>query len=391
MEGQELSHSGAKERVLEVSDLCVQTDAGVDIVEDVGFVLRSGQVLGVVGESGSGKTTTALALLGHTRGGTRIASGSVLLNGKDVLKLDKNAMRRVRGRDISYVPQDPTASLSPRQRIGSQLLEVFEVHGDKRARHETKLCSLLERVDLPTTNDFLRRFPFELSGGQQQRVAIAMALVWKPSVVVLDEPTTGLDVTTQAKVLELLQELSRDSGAAFVYVTHDLAVVDMLADHVVVMYSGRIVEFGRRQDVFSTPAHPYTSMLLSAVPRLAVRLKLKGTEKGAPPPGSRPTGCAFVLRCGYASEPCGREFPGITHLSVDGGVRCFNPLVSPTISRDPNRPPWLTQLRLTTKPLQGLRERSWSRCATLWPHMDGATRNMPCCTASLCRSPRVRA
>ena len=282
-------------------------------------------MLGLVGESGCGKTSTALALLGHARAGTRITAGPAVLDGKhDVLALGEAAKRRIRGMSISYVAQDPTSSLNPRQRVGRQIAEMLVVHGTKRAAGDIVVRDLVARVGLPTEEAFLRRYPFELSGGQQQRVAIAMALACKPLVVVLDEPTTGLDVTTQARVLELVRELARESGAAFIYVTHDLAVVDQLADRVAVMYAGRIVESGLRERVFRQPAHPYTALLLGSVPRISFRHELTGIAGTAPPPGGRPPGCSFAPRCPFATEICRDEFPPATATGPGEFVRCYH-------------------------------------------------------------------
>lgn len=317
--------SEAGESVLSVSGLRIETSFGADIVDEVTFDLHAGEVFGLVGESGCGKTSTALALLGHARAGTRIVAGSVMLEGKqDVLRLSEVAKRRIRGDLISYVPQDPAASLNPRQRVGDQISETLVVHGTRGKIAETAVHDLVARVGLPSDRAFLRRYPFELSGGQQQRAAIAIALVCNPVVIVLDEPTTGLDVTTQARVLSLLRELARETQAAFVYVTHDLAVIDQLGDRVAVMYAGRIVELGDRETVFGSPAHPYTALLLGSVPRISVRHELTGIAGTAPPPGSRPPGCAFVTRCPLATDRCRHDFPPFTASGRGTLVRCFH-------------------------------------------------------------------
>jgi peptide/nickel transport system ATP-binding protein len=317
--------SEANGAVLSVEDLRIETTGGVEIVDEVTFEARAGLVLGLVGESGCGKTSTALALLGHARSGTRIAAGSVVLEGgQDLLALPEATRRRTRGAVVSYVPQDPASSLNPRQRVGKQIAEALTVHGQPASPAHERVNELVDRVGLPAQRAFLRRYPFELSGGQQQRVAIAMALACKPRVVVLDEPTTGLDVTTQARVLELVRELARDSRAAFVYVTHDLAVIDQLADHVAVMYAGRIVESGPRDRVFRDPAHPYTALLLGSVPRIAFRHELNGITGTAPPPGGRPSGCSFEPRCPLATDVCRREFPAPTPAGSGRLVRCFH-------------------------------------------------------------------
>jgi peptide/nickel transport system ATP-binding protein len=309
--------------VLSAEGLRVETLAGAEIVADVAFAVGRGEVLALVGESGCGKTTTALALLGHARAGTRIAEGSVHLDGNDLLSLPESALRRLRGRRIAYVPQDPSAGLSPRHRVGAQIAEVLAVHGATRHDAQAHVRELVDRVGLPTDAAFLRRYPFELSGGQQQRVAIAMALISHPVAVVLDEPTTGLDVTTQAQVLDLLRSLGSETGAAFVYVTHDLGVVDTLAHRVAVMYAGRLVELGPRNRVLRRPGHPYTSLLLASVPRLAVRQRLVGMAGTAPPPGRRPHGCFFEPRCPLAIERCREEFPPAFEIEPGHVARCW--------------------------------------------------------------------
>ena len=318
--------------VLAVEGLRIETSTGLEIVDEVSFEARTGEVLGLVGESGCGKTSTALAVLGHARIGTRIAAGSVVLEGKhDLLTLPQSARRRIRGRAISYVAQDPSSSLNPRHRVGDQIAETLVVHGTRAALAEETVLALVDRVGLPAQKSFLGRYAFELSGGQQQRVAIAMALACRPRVVVLDEPTTGLDVTTQARVLELVRELARESGAAFIYVTHDLAVIDQLADRVAVMYAGRIVESGPRERVFRAPAHPYTALLLGSVPRLSFRHELTGISGTAPSPGGRPAGCSFEPRCPLATDVCRRESPTPTAAGTGRIVRCFHSDRAPTL------------------------------------------------------------
>jgi peptide/nickel transport system ATP-binding protein len=309
--------------VLRVEDLTVATLAGAAILEDVSLEVARGEVTAIVGESGSGKTTLALTLLGHERKGTRVVGGRVLLDGDSVLELTPRELRRARGSRIAYVPQDPTAALNPRHRIGRQLREILLVHGEDADRAAARTASLLAEVGLPSDRDFRRRYPFQLSGGQQQRVMIAMALACGPSLVVLDEPTTGLDVTTQARIVELVKRLSRANEAAFLYITHDLAVIDGLADRVGVMYSGRLVEQGGCRDVFDDPAHPYTALLLSSVPSLERRSELVGIPGAAPAPGWRPTGCHFHPRCPLAIERCGEEAPRETALPGARTVRCW--------------------------------------------------------------------
>ena len=332
--------------ILSAVDLRIERGDGSDIVAEASFDVAAGGTLAIVGESGCGKTSTALALLGHARPGTRIAGGAVLLGGQDVLQLGRTARRRLRGSKISYVPQDPGSSLNPRHRIGRQVAEALRVHGSPGGAVAQSVADLLSQVGLPDSETFRRRYPFELSGGQQQRVAIAMALACKPLAVVLDEPTTGLDVSTQARILDLLKELGHATRVAFVYVTHDLAVVDQIATEVAVMYAGRIVEAGARDAVLHRPAHPYTRLLVSSVPRLRKRVALVGIAGTAPAPAARPAGCFFAPRCPLSDERCRLAFPPAVVTGSGRWARCWHPAEAfsipveapPVVSGAPSRP-----------------------------------------------------
>ena len=252
---------------LEVRDLDVRIGAaGPDVVSEIGFEVPAGEVLGLVGESGSGKTTVALALLGHARRGLRITSGEVLLDGTDLLQLDRGQLRAARGAKVAYVPQDPAAALNPAQRVGTQLREALQVHPGAVDDPGSRVLEVMREARLDATPEMLRRYPHQLSGGQQQRVSLAMAFCCRPSLIVLDEPTTGLDVSTQRHVLETVRSLCSSYGVAAVYVSHDLAVVGGLVSEVAVMYAGRIIEIGPTAKVFGEPLHPYTRGLLAAVP-----------------------------------------------------------------------------------------------------------------------------
>jgi len=295
-----------------------------DIVDDISFEIAPGEVLGLVGESGSGKTTVGLALLGHARRGVQIAGGSVRLGDVDVLKLDEGELAHIRGRLISYVPQDPAAALNPALRIGTQLREILEAHsfGANAEARRARVREMMREVALPDDNSFLNRYPHELSGGQQQRVGLAIAFACRPRVIVLDEPTTGLDVTTQAHVLGTVRDLATAHGVAALYVSHDLAVVGTLAMRVAVMYSGRIVEMGPVLDLFRAAAHPYSQRLIYAIPHLTGGRELVGIGGRAPSPGRRPPGCAFAPRCTYAQERCTVSVPELRPIAVGHQVRC---------------------------------------------------------------------
>ncbi|MBU6315167.1 MAG: ABC transporter ATP-binding protein [Acidobacteria bacterium] len=312
---------------LEIRDLRIDVEGpGHDIVDEVTLEIPAGQVLGLVGESGSGKTTVGLAVLGHARKGVRIATGSITIQGSEMLGQSDNELRGRRGRLVSYVPQDPSTSLNPALRIRTQILEVLEAHGfgASDADRQTRLAEVMAEVALPSTPEFLRRYPHQLSGGQQQRVGLAMAFACRPSVIVLDEPTTGLDVSTQAHVLATVRDLCRTHGVAALYVTHDLAVVANLADRVAVMYAGRVVEQGPTRAIFDDAQHPYTRHLTAAAPDISGEHAVVGLAGRAPAPGKRPTGCAFAPRCEMATDECRKEFPAVVEVRAGHSVRCVH-------------------------------------------------------------------
>ena len=313
--------------MLEVEGLRVElTYSSADIVDEISFHIVAGEVLGLVGESGSGKSTIGLALLGHQRRGARVARGEVRLEGDNILTWSPGRLRKLRGGVVSYVPQDPSASLNPALRVGKQLEETLEAHaygGSSKARHD-RIDEMMSEVLLPADREFLRRYPHQLSGGQLQRVALAMAFACRPKVIVLDEPTTALDVTTQSHVLGTVRDLCVAHGVAALYVTHDLAVVASVADRLAVMYAGRMVELGPKEQLFKSAAHPYTRRLIQAVPDISGRFELLGIPGRAPPPGHRPEGCFFAPRCEFADEKARKEFPGVTHISESHQVRCWH-------------------------------------------------------------------
>ncbi|RAI68158.1 ABC transporter ATP-binding protein [Pseudomonas fluorescens] len=318
-------------QVLQVRDLRVELPGQIDVLSGVTFSLERGEILGLVGESGSGKTTLATALLAHARRGARIVGGDVEVSGQSLLTLEGEDLRRARGSLIGYVAQDPATALNPALRIGSLLRETLGAHQIEldRAAQQQRILETLRDVGLPDDEQFLRRFPHQLSGGQQQRVMLALAFVLRPALIVLDEPTTALDVTTQAHILATLRRLCKSQGIAAVYVSHDLAVIKDLVDRVMVMYAGRIVEVAQREVLFHQPAHPYTRGLLAAIPDVAQRRDLPAIAGHAPAPGQRPQGCAFAPRCPRRVAACSVLEPPLQALSSQQRVACLVPHLQP--------------------------------------------------------------
>jgi peptide/nickel transport system ATP-binding protein len=295
---------------LVVADLTVAVaGSGAAVIEDVSVEVAAGEVLGVVGESGSGKTTLGLAMIGHARRGLKIAAGSVRLDGTNLLSLPPAELRGLRGAAMAYIPQDPSSAINPAVRVGSLLKEVLAAHGRTGSDAEARLAEVLAEVGLDSRPALLSAYPHQLSGGQQQRVAIAMAFACRPRLIVLDEPTTGLDVTTQRTVLETVARMCASYGVAAVYVSHDVVVVGELSHRVAVVYSGRVVETGVTADVFGAPAHPYTQGLLRAVPSPERSGRLVGMDGVPPRPGQRPRGCSFAPRCPLVVERCTVAMP----------------------------------------------------------------------------------
>ena len=307
--------------VVRVDRLTLALRTGEPVVEDISFSLGAGEILGLVGESGSGKTTTALALLGYTRPGVTWRSGTVEVGGEQVGGRDERALRNLRGRVVSYVPQDPGSALNPSLRVGDAILDVLCAHRSGEGSAES-VHAALERVNLGADAGFVRRYPHQLSGGQQQRVTIAMACVCEPPVAVLDEPTTGLDVLTQDRILCELDRLRHEQGMAMVYVSHDLAVVARMADRIVVMYAGRVVENSLAADVIERPRHPYTRALVAAIPDFRHPRALRGIPGVSVSVGEWPSGCAFAPRCEHAAEACAASVPALADAAPGHAVRC---------------------------------------------------------------------
>jgi peptide/nickel transport system ATP-binding protein len=331
----------------------VTLDSGAAIVEDVSLAVAPGEIVGLVGESGSGKTTTALALLGYARPGVRIVGGTVEVTGRPIASRDERRARRLRGSVVSYVPQDPGNALNPALRVRTAIQDMLNQHAGRRPGDAT-VERALASVHLPTTADFLRRYPHQLSGGQQQRVTIAIALVCEPPVVVLDEPTTGLDVVTQARVLAEIERLRRERQLAMVYVSHDLAVVAQVADRIAVMYAGRIVEEGPALEIVARPRHPYTRGLVASIPDHVVPRRLHSMAGIAVGVDERPAGCAFAPRCAQRIHRCEHELPELEEVEPGRRVRCFEWRLTPRLELEP--PLTMTPRTASGAPLLGVEE-----------------------------------
>jgi peptide/nickel transport system ATP-binding protein len=314
--------------LLEVAELTVDlpTSGGARrIVSEASFVLDHGQTLGIVGESGSGKTMTALALMGLLPDGATTA-GAILFEGRDLLKLSEPQMRDLRGDRIAMIFQEPMTALNPLHSIGRQIAEPLILHrGLSQAAAHRQAVTLLERVGLPEPARRARAYPHELSGGQRQRAMIAMALGCEPRLIVADEPTTALDVTVQAQILDLIADLGAQSDMALILVSHDLAVIAQNCERVLVMYGGMTVESGRTLDVLERPAHPYTKALLRARPRVGAQRgeRLQAIAGSAPSTGAAPNGCPFAGRCPLAIPACSDALPAAVMLGGDHMARCI--------------------------------------------------------------------
>jgi peptide/nickel transport system ATP-binding protein len=309
--------------LLEVRDLrtSFRTDDGiVRAVDGVSFSVEKGKTLGLVGESGCGKSVTCLTIMGLNNRRNTVSSGEAIFKGEDLLGLSPRRLRALRGNEISMIFQDPMTSLNPVQTIGRQLVEAVMLHRDVTKRDaRLRARELLEAVGIPRAERRLDDYPHQFSGGMRQRVLIAMALINEPDLLIADEPTTALDVTTQAQILELMTTLQRELDTAILMITHDLGVVAEIADDVVVMYAGRVAEEGTVDEIFSRPQHPYTWGLLGSLPRLDADVERLVQIQGQPPSLLRPPGgCRFHPRCPYVLDVCGRVAPEL--LPVAGGA-----------------------------------------------------------------------
>ncbi len=298
----------------------------VTAIEDVSFSLRAGEILGVVGESGSGKSVTALTIMGLLpRPPARVVAGSVAFDGEDITNASPARMRRIRGPGIAMVFQEPMTSLNPVFSIGEQIMETLRAHERLSQREQrARAVEMLDRVGIPSAARRLDDYPHQMSGGQRQRVMIAMALACRPKLLIADEPTTALDVTIQAQILDLLLDLREQLGMAIMVITHNMGVVAETADKVMVMYAGRVVEQAPVDRLFARPLHPYTRGLLSCVPSMETELdRLLAIPGGLPEPSRRPPGCRFAPRCARADPACSAAMPVLEPMEEGHLAACF--------------------------------------------------------------------
>ncbi len=315
-------------KLLEIKNLTVHyitVDGTVHAVEDLNLELEEGKTLGLVGETGAGKTTTVKAVMQILPDPpAKIIQGEIDFMGEDLLKKTKKAMRKIRGKQISMIFQDPMTSLNPVMTVGDQIMEVIRLHDKNLSRKDAyiKACEMLELVGIKS--DRASDFPHQFSGGMKQRVIIAMALACNPKLLIADEPTTALDVTIQAQVLELMRKLKDQYQTSMIMITHDLGIVAEICDYVAVMYAGEIVEYGNREQLFHRPTHPYTKGLFACIPNLMVEdMTLVPIEGLTPDPTKLPKGCRFHPRCPYAAEQCSEKRPETVEIEKGHFVKCL--------------------------------------------------------------------
>jgi len=315
--------------LLEIKDLTIRylTDDGdVYAVNGIDLSLSSGDTLGLVGETGAGKTTTALGILRILPDPPgKIMSGEILYQGEDLRKKSQEELRRIRGGEIAMIFQDPMTALNPIMRVGDQIAEMIFLHGNcSKDEADLRALEMLEKVGIPGERS--SDYPHQFSGGMKQRVVIAIALACMPKLIIADEPTTALDVTIQAQVLDMMNRLKEDIGTSMILITHDLGVVAETCNKVAIMYAGEIIEFGTVEHIFNETAHPYSKMLFDSIPSLDERVdRLHPIAGLMPDPSNLPSGCKFHPRCPYADETCGREAPMPEELSSGHTIRCFKP------------------------------------------------------------------
>ncbi|SDI51339.1 ABC transporter ATP-binding protein [Alteribacillus bidgolensis] len=297
----------------------------IKAVDGVSLIVPQGKTLGIVGESGSGKSIASLSIMGLIQKPGEVVGGTIEWNGEDLLRKTSAEMRKIRGNQISMIFQEPMTSLNPVYSIGDQIAEVYKIHqGMKKKQALIKAVEMLELVGIPSPKERVKQYPHELSGGMRQRVMIAMALACNPELLIADEPTTALDVTIQAQILELMKKLQEDLHMSIIMITHDLGVVAEICDEVAVMYAGKVVEHADVHSLFEAPKHPYTVGLLQSIPRHDIEQKeLSVIEGNVPKPDDMPEGCRFAPRCPFVSDICKERLPSLEKTDSGNDVRCW--------------------------------------------------------------------
>lgn len=317
--------------LLSVKNLSVAFGTGDNpfkAVDRVSYDVDAGEVLGIVGESGSGKSVSSLALMGLIDFPGKVSAEQLDFEGKKLLEMKENARRKITGDDIAMIFQDPMTALNPCFTVGNQIMEAIEVHqGGSKKERRNKAIELLRQVGIPAPEERIKSYPHQLSGGMSQRVMIAMAIACDPKLLIADEPTTALDVTIQAQIIDLLLDLQRQKNMGLILITHDLALVSEAADRVVVMYAGQVVETGPADELFRHPQHPYTEALMKSLPESAAgKARLDALPGVVPGANDRPDGCLLNPRCPYAEDQCRQSEPDLIATTGGHAVRCFKPL-----------------------------------------------------------------
>ncbi|MGM9968093.1 MULTISPECIES: ABC transporter ATP-binding protein [unclassified Rummeliibacillus] len=314
-------------QVRELETTFFTDDGAIPAVDHISFSLKEGEILGIVGESGCGKSVTSLSIMGLVPSPPgKITSGEILLDGKDLTKLSQKEMRKIRGQEIAMIFQEPMTSLNPLFTIGNQLTEAILIHHKSwsKKKASARAVEMMKLVGLPRAEELLKEYPHQLSGGMRQRVMIAMALVCDPKILIADEPTTALDVTIQAQILQLMKDLNVRLNTAVMLITHDLGVVAETCERVIVMYNGQIVEEGPVELIFKNPEHPYTKGLIHSVPDMRFKKqRLFSISGNVPKPGTVKQGCRFAARCEYAFDRCQQENPNLYQTAEQHKTRCF--------------------------------------------------------------------
>ncbi len=318
------------EKILSVKNLRTEffssKKKSVTAVDGVSFDINKGEIVGLVGESGCGKSVTSLSIMQLFKNTTgKITNGEVLFNGEDLLKKSESEVRQIRGNKLSMIFQEPMSSLNPAMRIDKQLMEGIRLHTDlSKEQALEKAREILEQVGIPDPTRVLKNYPHQLSGGMSQRVMIAMAMSCEPELLIADEPTTALDVTIQAQILDLMQKIQKDKGMGILLITHDLGVVAEICSRVVVMYAGKVVEEAPVKELFKNPQHPYTQGLIASVPKLGSGVKVLPSIPGSVPDlSSMPKGCRFAPRCKHCMDKCKTEQPPLVQISENQKISCW--------------------------------------------------------------------